>query len=319
MYGNCLTIYEQASPELQARVEERVEVWEREQAAKAMLLSTHNQKRCNVTGAGAASPGAVSPTPGSPVPPQAVGASEGQASPGATPQGGAEAKEGAAGEEGKEKEGAGSATGGAAEASGGATRPPKPPRPSSAHVDASATTTPGPSPSSPAATQDPASVASSAGAAEGQAPPASEAAEAPTPTSPVVEPVSPPAVTSPPEPEPLQPIFAPKCLCLLSKWPFISASRAWLKQVRGPHKLIHRHLLAHVNPGDASPLPGFRILSRRVCLCPRQLYRLSLSPNPLPLERYICNFLQEVPCPVPGKIEVQYSMVDQVRVTPPFI
>lgn len=44
-----------------------------------------------------------------------------------------------------------------------------------------------------------------------------------------------------------------------------------------------------------------------------QLYRLSLSPNPLPLERYICNFLQEVPCPVPGKIEVQYSMVDQVR------
>lgn len=50
-----------------------------------------------------------------------------------------------------------------------------------------------------------------------------------------------------------------------------------------------------------------------------QLYRLSLSPNPLPLERYICNFLQEVPCPVPGKIEVQYSMVDQVRVTPPFI
>ena len=81
-----------------------------------------------------------------------------------------------------------------------------------------------------------------------------------------------PSSTSPSSPSDLERIFAPKCLCLLSKYPFVDASRAWLLQ----------------------------------------LYRLSCSPTPVPLERYICNFLLEVPCPVPGRVDIQYSMLDQV-------
>lgn len=71
-------------------------------------------------------------------------------------------------------------------------------------------------------------------------------------------------------------VFAPKCLCLLSKYPFVEASRTWLLQ----------------------------------------LYRLSCSPTRIPLERYICNFLLEVPTPVPGRVDVQYSMLDLVLYYP---
>jgi hypothetical protein len=42
-----------------------------------------------------------------------------------------------------------------------------------------------------------------------------------------------------------------------------------------------------------------------------------MSPSPVPLERYICNFLLEVPSPVPGKVDIQYSMLDQV--SPPIL
>lgn len=77
-----------------------------------------------------------------------------------------------------------------------------------------------------------------------------------------------PSSSSPSSPSDVERIFAPKCLCLLSKYPFVDASRAWLLQ----------------------------------------LYRLSCSPTPVPLERYICNFLLEVPCPVPGRVDIQYSM-----------
>lgn len=81
--------------------------------------------------------------------------------------------------------------------------------------------------------------------------------------------LSPPSPSSPSD---LERIFAPKCLCLLSKYPFVDASRAYLLQ----------------------------------------LYRLSCSPTHVPLERYICNFLLEVPCPVPGRVAIQYSMLDQI-------
>lgn len=60
--------------------------------------------------------------------------------------------------------------------------------------------------------------------------------------------------------------YVPKCLCLLSQWPFISSFKKFL---------------CHI-------------------------YRLSLSPCAIPLERYISNFLNDVPAPPPGKVEVTY-------------
>lgn len=57
-------------------------------------------------------------------------------------------------------------------------------------------------------------------------------------------------------------LVVPKCLCITSTWPFID---------------------------------NFRKI-----LC--QLYRISLSPSVMPLERYICNFLDDVPAPPPGRV-----------------
>lgn len=45
--------------------------------------------------------------------------------------------------------------------------------------------------------------------------------------------------------------------------------------------------------------PGFRTFLT-------ELYRVSISPNALPLERIICNFCAEVPLPPAGVVEVQY-------------
>ena len=63
-------------------------------------------------------------------------------------------------------------------------------------------------------------------------------------------------------------IYASKCLCLLSTYAFLRQFREFLTGV----------------------------------------YRMSLTPSPLPLERVICNFMQEVPVPPLGEIKVQYSL-----------
>jgi hypothetical protein len=47
--------------------------------------------------------------------------------------------------------------------------------------------------------------------------------------------------------------------------------------------------------------PGFRAFLTN-------LYRVSLSPCPVPLERIVCNFVSEVPLPPAGKVEVQWSL-----------
>ncbi|CAM9133700.1 unnamed protein product, partial [Ectocarpus fasciculatus] len=65
-------------------------------------------------------------------------------------------------------------------------------------------------------------------------------------------------------------LVVPKCLCITSTWPFID---------------------------------NFRKI-----LC--QLYRISLSPSVMPLERYICNFLDDVPAPPPGRVAINYYMGD---------
>lgn len=66
------------------------------------------------------------------------------------------------------------------------------------------------------------------------------------------------------------PIYASKCLCLLSTYPFLRQFRDFL-----------------------------------TCF-----YRRSLTPSPIPLERVIANFMQEVPLPPIGQVKVQYLLGD---------
>jgi len=63
-------------------------------------------------------------------------------------------------------------------------------------------------------------------------------------------------------------VFAPKVLCLLSHWPFYDGMKNFLQQ----------------------------------------LYRISVSPGVLPIERYIANFMNDVPVPRPGYAPVKYSI-----------
>ena len=66
-------------------------------------------------------------------------------------------------------------------------------------------------------------------------------------------------------------LFVPRCLCIISHWPFTSS----FKKV----------------------------------LC--QLYRLSLTPSAIPIERYICNFIDDVPAPPAGLVDITYYLGDQ--------
>ena len=43
-----------------------------------------------------------------------------------------------------------------------------------------------------------------------------------------------------------------------------------------------------------------------------QLYRVSLSDSPLPIERYVANFCSEVPLPPRGQVEVKVALPDKV-------
>lgn len=187
MYGNCLTIYEQAPAAMQERLEAEIAEWEErkrrkeeeEAEAKRKQLEQEQLAAKTATGAGGAgnSPraeqGAVAPPDGAP-------GEEGSSS---------HTSEGAADDQSATPE-AGSSDGQAAASAASEAEEDKPP--DTAGEAAPAT-------------------------ADGSAPPA----------APAVEPEQPP-----PEPSPPQPIFAPKCLCLLSKWPFINSSRSWLMQAR---------------------------------------------------------------------------------------
>ncbi|SPR01821.1 unnamed protein product (mitochondrion) [Plasmodiophora brassicae] len=79
-------------------------------------------------------------------------------------------------------------------------------------------------------------------------------------------------------PEQATSVYTPRCLLLISHWPFLVTFERWLSV----------------------------------------LYRISLSSAPLPLERFIGNFVSEVPVPPPGKIAVQFSVADvTIRLTRP--
>lgn len=44
----------------------------------------------------------------------------------------------------------------------------------------------------------------------------------------------------------------------------------------------------------------------------KQLYRLHLSHSSVPIERYVCNFTDEILTPIKGKTLVQYEMGNTV-------
>ena len=67
-------------------------------------------------------------------------------------------------------------------------------------------------------------------------------------------------------------VFAPKALTIVSKYAFFNLFREYLEQ----------------------------------------LYRISLSSSPLPIERYIVNFVSEIPLPPRGRVEVHYTLPDRV-------
>eukprot|EP01041_Mallomonas_annulata_P007630 gene7630-15617_t len=66
-------------------------------------------------------------------------------------------------------------------------------------------------------------------------------------------------------------VFAPKALTILSHYAFYNLYREYLEQ----------------------------------------LYRISLSSSPIPLERYIVNFVHEVPLPPQGQIEINFALADR--------
>ncbi|KAL8008529.1 putative Arf GTPase activating protein [Plasmopara halstedii] len=67
------------------------------------------------------------------------------------------------------------------------------------------------------------------------------------------------------------PVFCPKCILVTSHYPYFSAFRQFLQQI----------------------------------------YRVTLSESPMPIERYIANFLVEIPLPPPGRIQVQLTLPDR--------
>lgn len=66
-------------------------------------------------------------------------------------------------------------------------------------------------------------------------------------------------------------LFVQKGICLLSQWPFLSAFKKFLTN----------------------------------------LYQVSMSPSFVPLERYICNFIDDVPAPTSGKVDITYFLDDE--------
>jgi hypothetical protein len=69
-------------------------------------------------------------------------------------------------------------------------------------------------------------------------------------------------------------VYVPKCLTVISHWPFFDVFKQFLKFV----------------------------------------YQASLTPSPLPLERFICNFVDEIPLPPAGRASVVFKL-DQQELT----
>lgn len=94
------------------------------------------------------------------------------------------------------------------------------------------------------------------------------------------------------------PVFCPKCILVTSHYPYFSAFRQFLQQVRP---------LCFVQGSCDS----FLLSS---CYLTAQIYRATLSQSPMPVERYIANFVREIPLPPPGQIQVQLALPDRTLI-----
>ena len=89
-------------------------------------------------------------------------------------------------------------------------------------------------------------------------------------------------------------LFQPKCLCILSMWPFFSLFTAFLKSLfRVSCLSLATTALALANGDRPAPILSF----------------------PLPLERYILNFVVEIPVPPPGLLRLRCVMPDSTALT----
>ena len=68
--------------------------------------------------------------------------------------------------------------------------------------------------------------------------------------------------------------FLPRCICLISNWTFVSSFKQFL--------------------------------------C--GLYRISLGKLTFPIERYICNFIDDIPAPPAGKVDVTYYLGEVINI-----
>eukprot|EP00957_Ditylum_brightwellii_P120603 9200546-Ditylum_brightwellii.AAC.1 len=75
-------------------------------------------------------------------------------------------------------------------------------------------------------------------------------------------------------------------------------------------------LPAWMTNGSFDSSKALKTLGRRseIVFLPKcLLYRISLVQAPLPIERYIANFVCEVPLPPQGKIEVNFALTDELQ------
>ena len=89
-------------------------------------------------------------------------------------------------------------------------------------------------------------------------------------------------------------LFQPKCLCILSMWPFFSLFAAFLKSLYRVSCLsLATTALALSNGDRPAPILAF----------------------PLPFERYILNFIAEIPVPPPGLLRMRCILPDSTALT----
>jgi hypothetical protein len=98
----------------------------------------------------------------------------------------------------------------------------------------------------------------------------------------------------------------------------------FIKDLHATDKTPHPPWLDTMNPTDILFMPRSLLVVSHYPFynCHRQflqqLYRISLSSAPLPLERYIANFVFEIPLPPKGCVELKYGIADKtITITRP--
>lgn len=110
-----------------------------------------------------------------------------------------------------------------------------------------------------------------------------------------------------------QVVQLPKCLVILSMYPYLVAFREYLTQLHRLSKMaspmIAANALENANGGDAANNNDGIIRLTTTTSSSSNILKAAMS---LPIERYITNFCSELPAPPPGSFEVQTTILDSV-------